>query len=294
MAAAQEAILPLIPNLRAFARSLTVGNRELADDLVQDTIVLALQGWDQFTPDTNLRAWLFRILRNHFINLIRRRQRTLEIADEAQMQKAWVPAAQDGRLEVMAFRQAFQALSPMHREVLSLVVLQNLPYEQVAEICGCEVGTVKSRVSRARTLLKDMLLGETPLPAPTASARPVEKPKKRPRKPAVDLPKPVPARPVPPAPPRPVVPVVRTPIDGERAALWLAETEQKIAQVQRQVAEHRLVVKHVARAGGNAGYAEALLQLAERRLRNLHAHRQWLLERVRPGAEAAEAGVTGG
>lgn len=150
-----------LPHLRAFARSLTGGDGDLADDLVQDTVVHALRAQASFTPGTNLRAWLFTILRNRFFSVVGRKHRTHEIAGEMPADAA-LPAAQESGLEVQDFRAAFRRLSPAHREVLVLTVVHGLPYEEVATICGCEVGTVKSRVSRARSMLKAMMLEDDP------------------------------------------------------------------------------------------------------------------------------------
>lgn len=154
----------MIPHLRAFARSLTGGDKDLADDLVQETLVKSMQAEAQFTPGSNLRAWLFTILRNTFCSHVGRKRHKVEVYDEDLEQLAWTAAPQDGRLEAIAFRRAFKKLSPAHREVLVLSVIQGHPYETVAAICGCEVGTVKSRVNRARTLLKQMLLEGDDLP----------------------------------------------------------------------------------------------------------------------------------
>ena len=158
----------MIPHLRAFSRSLTGGNRDLADDLVQETLVKAMQAEAQFQPGTNLRAWLFTILRNTFCSHVGKKRHKVEVYDDDLERLAWVAAPQEGRLETIAFRRAFQRLSPAHREVLVLSIIQGRPYEEIATICGCEVGTVKSRVNRARAQLKSMLMdGELPLrPAP--------------------------------------------------------------------------------------------------------------------------------
>ena len=160
----REDVAGMVPHLRAFARSLTGGDVHLADDLVQDTILNALQAQHQFTPGTNLKAWLFTILRNRFRSLITRKHVTAEVQDDDLERKWLTPAHQESVVEVTAFRRAFRHLSPAHREVLVLVGVHGLSYEQVAEICRCEVGTVKSRVNRARNLLKRMLLeGELPV-----------------------------------------------------------------------------------------------------------------------------------
>lgn len=156
----REDVAALVPHLRAFARSLTSGDSHLADDVVQDTIVNALQAQHQFTPGTNLKAWLFTILRNRFRSVIARKHVTAEVADDDLERHYWVAPEQESRIEVAAFRRAFGTLSATHREVLVLVAVHGLPYDQIAEICGCEVGTVKSRVNRARAILKKMLVEE--------------------------------------------------------------------------------------------------------------------------------------
>ena len=156
----REDVAALVPHLRAFARSLTGGDPHLADDVVQDTIVNALQAQHQFTPGTNLKAWLFTILRNRFRSVIARKHVTAEVADDDLERHYWVAPEQESRIEVAAFRRAFATLSSTHREVLVLVAVHGLPYDQIAEICGCEVGTVKSRVNRARAILKKMLFEE--------------------------------------------------------------------------------------------------------------------------------------
>lgn len=161
----REEVARLVPHLRAFARSLTGGDACLADDLVQDTIVNALQAQDHFTPGTNLKAWLFTILRNRFRSVIGRKYVTSEVADDDMAERFWVPPEQDSRLEVIAFRRAFAMLTPSQREVLVLVGVHGLTYERVAEICRCEVGTVKSRVNRTRALLRRLLLDNAPVSA---------------------------------------------------------------------------------------------------------------------------------
>lgn len=170
-------IVTQLASLRAFARTLTNGDIALADDLVQDTVVNALQHHDQFVDGTNLKAWLFTILRNRFRSLISRKHVTAEVGDMALEELSVVEPTQEIGLEVDLFKRAFRRLPVSQREVLVLVAVHGLPYERVAEVCGCEVGTVKSRVSRARQQLRDMLLGNTPWPAPrrgqAGRARPV-------------------------------------------------------------------------------------------------------------------------
>ena len=156
----REDILPLLPHLRGYARALTGGNEHAADDLAQDTLVLALQAWDRFTPGTNLKAWLFRILHNRHVTVGTRRYVTAEVGVDDLSLHGSVPAFQEGRAELRHFKAAFARLAPSHREVLVLYAVHGLPYEEIAEVTGCKVGSVKSRMNRARVALKAMLLGD--------------------------------------------------------------------------------------------------------------------------------------
>src|SRR3954468_22556983 len=120
----REDVAAMVPHLRAFARSLTSGDVHLADDLVQDTILNALQAQDQFTPGTNLKAWLFTILRNRFRSLITRKHVSAEVSADDELERlAWAPAEQEARIEVAAFRRAFRMLNTNQREVLVLVAV---------------------------------------------------------------------------------------------------------------------------------------------------------------------------
>jgi RNA polymerase sigma-70 factor, ECF subfamily len=168
----REAILALLPHLRAYARSLTGGHADLADDLVQDTLMLALQAWDRFEPGTNLKAWLFRILHNRFHSVVTRRHVTAEVGVEDLSLHGAVPAFQEGRAELRHFKAAFAALGPVDREVLVLYAVHGLPLEKIAAVCGCKVQAVKSRMNRARTKLKAMLLGEKPTRGQTVALPP--------------------------------------------------------------------------------------------------------------------------
>jgi RNA polymerase sigma-70 factor (ECF subfamily) len=159
----RDDIVVLLPHLRAFACRLTGGDRNLADDLVQDTMVNALRAQHQFAPGTNLKAWLFAILRNRFHSVVGRKHVTAEVQVEDLDQQQSTPATQEVGIEIAAFHHAFGRLRASHREVLLLTVVQGLTYEHVGRICGCEVGTVKSRVHRARELLRKMLLDEASL-----------------------------------------------------------------------------------------------------------------------------------
>jgi RNA polymerase sigma-70 factor (ECF subfamily) len=149
-------LIELLPSLRAFARSLT-HNVAQADDLVQDTLVKALANVDRFEPGTNLRAWLFTILRNHYYSQLRKAKREVEDADGRHAARIAVRGEQDGSVDLEDFKVAFAQLAPDHREVLTLVGASGCSYEEAAQICGCAVGTIKSRVNRARRRLADLL-----------------------------------------------------------------------------------------------------------------------------------------
>ncbi len=160
MSVFREEVASLVPVLRAFARALAGGDHSLADDLVQDTMVNALRAQAQYRPGTNLEAWLFTILRNRFRSLRGRRHVSAEIAVDDLAPLATVAPAQDSLVEVMAFRRAFRRLPPTQREMLVLIGVRGMTYEEAAEFCGCEVGTAKSRAHRARAALRAMLLDE--------------------------------------------------------------------------------------------------------------------------------------
>lgn len=168
MSVFREDVLEVVPHLRAFARSLTGGDPHFADDLVQDTIVNALQAQSQFEVGSNLKAWLFTILRNRFRSVIARKHVKSEVGGEDLERLSMVPAHQESKLDVMAFKQAFAQLSATHREVLVLAVINGYSYDKIAVLCNCEVGTVKSRVNRARNLLKKMLIDDE-MPAEPAA-----------------------------------------------------------------------------------------------------------------------------
>jgi RNA polymerase sigma-70 factor, ECF subfamily len=149
-------LIELLPSLRAFARSLA-HNPAQADDLVQDTLVKALANVDRFEPGTNLRAWLFTILRNHYYSQLRKAKREVEDAEGRLAARLSVRPEQDGSVDLEDFKTAFAQLQPDHREVLTLVGASGCSYEEAAEICGCAVGTIKSRVNRARRKLTELL-----------------------------------------------------------------------------------------------------------------------------------------
>ena len=155
----RDQILAAIPSLRAFAISLS-GNVDRADDLVQETILRALANIHSFQPGTNLPAWLFTILRNLFRSEYRKRRREVEDADGSFAQTLKSHPDQIGRIEFQEFREALSQLPQDQREALILVGASGFSYEEAADICECAVGTIKSRVNRARSRLAKLLAVE--------------------------------------------------------------------------------------------------------------------------------------
>ncbi|MBO0716498.1 MAG: sigma-70 family RNA polymerase sigma factor [Rhizobiales bacterium] len=149
-------ILAAVPSLRAFAISLS-GNGDRADDLVQETLLRALANIDSFQPGSNLPAWLFTILRNLFRSDYRKRRREVEDAEGRYAETLKSHPEQTGRVEFEEFRAALAKLPADQREALILVGASGFSYDDAAAICGCAVGTIKSRVNRARTRLADLL-----------------------------------------------------------------------------------------------------------------------------------------
>ena len=161
-------LLDLIPFLRAFARSLC-GNQETADDLAQETLVKAWQARNMFAPGTNLKAWLFTILRNQFYSDRRRAWRQAPWDQDAAERIPGSSAEQSWAAELSDTARALSQLSDEQREALILVGAGGFSYEDAAAICHCAVGTVKSRVARARKSLLSLLEGDEALP-PTAQS----------------------------------------------------------------------------------------------------------------------------
>ena len=156
----REELVQHLPALRAFALSLT-RNASAADDLVQDTIEKAWSNLSKFEPGTNMRAWLFTIQRNTFYS--DRRKAKFEVADVDGHFAAALSEkpAHDGRLAFKDFRVAFNKLPDEQREALILVGASGFSYEEAAGMCGCAVGTIKSRANRGRKRLTELLgLGE--------------------------------------------------------------------------------------------------------------------------------------
>jgi RNA polymerase sigma-70 factor, ECF subfamily len=152
----RELLVAEIPNLRAFGASLS-GSMHVADDLVQDTLLKAWSHSGSFMEGTNIRAWLFTILRNTYYSMYRKRGREVQDTDGIYSSRVAVPADQDGALDLADLRTALGKLPEEQREVLIMVGATGLSYEEAAVVCGVAVGTVKSRVNRGRNRLAELL-----------------------------------------------------------------------------------------------------------------------------------------
>ena len=146
----------VIPHLRAFGRSLS-GSRDLADDLVQETLLKAWAARKRFQAGTNMRAWTFIILRNLFLSQMRRARFKGEWDDITAAKILAAPASQDKHIELGDMQRALMYLPQPQREALILVGAGGFAYEEAAEICGCAVGTIKSRVARGRVALEELM-----------------------------------------------------------------------------------------------------------------------------------------
>lgn len=154
--ALRDALVAEMANLRAFAVSLC-GDKERADDLVQETMVKAWNHLASFQEGTNLKAWLFTILRNTFFSERRKRRREVEDAEGMYAAQLASKPEQPGYMDLQDFREALTRLPDDQREALVLVGAAGFSYEEAADICTCAVGTIKSRVNRARNRLNDIL-----------------------------------------------------------------------------------------------------------------------------------------
>jgi len=153
----------LLPDLRGFARFL-VRDRAMADDVVQDTLVRALAALHQFEPGTNLKAWLFTILRNQFYEQARRRKREMAAMDARFAGEEGAGAPQLARAELHELQALIWRLPPLLREALILVGAQELTHDEAAAICRVPVGTMKARLSRARAALSKMAEQDVAIP----------------------------------------------------------------------------------------------------------------------------------
>ena len=156
----RDAMLGSVPSLRAFAISLC-GNVDRADDLVQETLLRAWANINSFEPGTNMSAWLFTILRNLFRSEYRKRRREVADGEGSYAESLKTQPEQASRVEFEEFRTALNKLPTDQREALILVGASGFSYEEAAGICGCAVGTIKSRVNRARTRLSELMSVES-------------------------------------------------------------------------------------------------------------------------------------
>jgi RNA polymerase sigma-70 factor (ECF subfamily) len=159
--ALQSAMLAAVPDMRAFALSLC-HQRDRVDDLVQEALLRALTGIQSFKPGTNMTAWLFTILRNNFLNEYRKSRREVSDAGEYFVGTMTSQPDQDAHLQLDEFRDALAQLPYDQREAIVLVGGAGVSYEEAARICRCAVGTVKSRVFRARERLAELMALDSP------------------------------------------------------------------------------------------------------------------------------------
>lgn len=152
----RDELVDHLPAMRAFAISLT-RNGATADDMVQDTLVKAWTNIDKFEVGTNMRAWLFTILRNTYYSSRRKSKREVADVDGTFTQNVAEKPAHDGHMQMADFRKALDTLPDEQREALLLVGASGFSYEEAAQMCGVAVGTIKSRTNRARAQLAEML-----------------------------------------------------------------------------------------------------------------------------------------
>ena len=154
----RDQLVAIIPSLRAFARGLC-GSRDMADDLAQDAMTRAWAARESFTLGTNFRAWMFMILRNQFYTTIRKNARETSLDPEFAERMLIEAPAQQHAIHVSDVAKVLQKLPAEQREVLMLIGANGVSYEEAAEIIGCAIGTIKSRLSRGRSALAEMIDG---------------------------------------------------------------------------------------------------------------------------------------
>ena len=163
----RDQLVALLPSLRAFARGLC-RHREMADDLAQDTMMRAWAARASYTQGSNFRAWMFMIMRNQFYTTLRKNARTTSLDPEVAERVLFVAPAQQNGINVDDVAKALQKLPAEQREVLLLVGANGLSYEEAAEIMGCAMGTIKSRLARGRAALALLIDGSADGEMPTA------------------------------------------------------------------------------------------------------------------------------
>lgn len=166
-----DAIVALIPMMRAYAMSLTRSRPE-ADDLVQDTLVRAWRFRSAYEPGTNLKAWLYKILRNIFYSNHARRKLVVQDVDGKLTAQLACTPDQEWQIEFGDLLRSLDRLTPDTRDALLLIVVAGLSYDEAAEVCGCATGTLKSRVNRARARLAELLDYDLPSARRRPSRRP--------------------------------------------------------------------------------------------------------------------------
>lgn len=152
----KQELTDVVPHLRAFARGLC-GRPDMADDLVQETLLKAWAAQERFEPGTSMRAWTFVILRNAYLTDMRRNRFRGEYDENVAERVLTAPAGQEEPIHLSDMHRALLTLPPERREALLLVGAGGFSYEEAANICGCAVGTIKSRVGRARAALTSMI-----------------------------------------------------------------------------------------------------------------------------------------
>ncbi|MGG7517517.1 sigma-70 family RNA polymerase sigma factor [Allorhizobium undicola] len=148
----RDDVVEYIPALRAFAR-IFCRQPEEADDLVQETLMKALANLDKYEPGTKMKSWLFTIMRNTYCTRAKKNKRESVGVDESMVEKLVTQPSQEWSVHAREVQSALESLPVHHREILVLVLMLGETYEDAAEICGCPVGTVKSRLNRARRQL---------------------------------------------------------------------------------------------------------------------------------------------
>lgn len=155
-AAFKSELTELIPHLRAFSRSLC-GDATLADDVAQDAMLKAWKARERYTPGTNLKAWTFTILRNQFYSIKRRSWRSTSLEPEVAEQTIVANSDVEQSMHLNDLRRGLDMLPEDQREAIILIGASGLSYDEAAEVCDCAVGTIKSRVSRARKALETIM-----------------------------------------------------------------------------------------------------------------------------------------
>lgn len=166
----KQQLVGIIPALRVFARGLCSG-RAIADDMVQDALMRAWAARQSYAAGSNFRAWMFMILRNQYYTTLRKNSRMVAWDPEAAERILISPPGQESRIDLIDVANALQHVSPEQREVLLLVGANAMSYEEAAEVVGCAVGTIKSRLARGRTALQALIEGEPGSRAANSRAR---------------------------------------------------------------------------------------------------------------------------